>query len=313
MTSQRSRPECEIVQELNGRMKRRRFLTGGVWVLGSSLLPLARATAATDAPRWFSSVVWAVFENHGYDEIMRSLPRLSAHRNLVAEGRLLTHYYAVAHPSGPNYRAMVSGKTWGKAEQVRDTIPDAAPPPTVGTVLYDVAPVFTYHLAGRIAQRHDPFLDLKTPAHVGNGDDFERDLANNRLPPHCLVYLGWDDDNDMHSGPIERGDENLTDLKRVLGTSKWFNTADEHGLFPWLFICYDEDGKEFGRGDEHNHVFACWWRPWPYISPTSIDTCFTHYSFCYTVTANWGRRPLERATTDPPGMCPSTAMSEVFG
>jgi hypothetical protein len=215
---------------------------------------------------------------------------------------------------------MVSGTTWGTAEEIYNynTIPDDAPPSTLGTVLADVAPAYIYHLAGRIAHRHDPFHDLKTPGvNVRHSTaDLLSDLDDDKLklPKHSLVYVGWDDDNDMHGGTMQRGDENLHNLKLVklvVGRSKWFNLPDENGIFPWLFSCYDEDRSKWGGRRENNHVFACWWRP--LIKPRVIDTCYTHYSFCDTITANWGKEALNKEERHPQGQCPAETMGDVFG
>jgi hypothetical protein len=57
-------------------------------------------------------VIWIVFENEGYDQIVgnRKLPQTN---RLIASCGLATRYYGVGDPSLPNYIAMTSGGTWG--------------------------------------------------------------------------------------------------------------------------------------------------------------------------------------------------------
>src|SRR5438105_5116732 len=73
---------------------------------------LGRAGRAPARSRWWSSLVFGVFENHGFAQVAG----LPSHRRLAREGTVLARYTAVSHPSGPNYRAMISGATWGVGE-----------------------------------------------------------------------------------------------------------------------------------------------------------------------------------------------------
>src|SRR4051812_21718212 len=57
----------------------------------------------------FRKVVIIVLENTDYSEALNQ-PFLS---QLVSRGALLSNYYAVTHPSQPNYIALISGSTHG--------------------------------------------------------------------------------------------------------------------------------------------------------------------------------------------------------
>jgi phosphatidylinositol-3-phosphatase len=251
----------------------------------------APASAGPAASRWWSSIVWVVFENHPYSQVAG----LPSHRRLAAEGTVFTRYFAVGHPSGPNYRAMASGELWGRAEVVDAFHPTVA---SAGATALPPIPTFVYHLAGEIARRHDPFVDLHAPiAGTRTGlEAFRADLdgGTSRLPNRCLVYAGWDDDNDMHNRDIARADANLTALLDALAASPWFSTADGAGRYPALFFCYDEDD-----GTGNNRVFAALWgrgvRP-GLASPIR----HTHFGFCRTVSDNWGLPVLGRAANEAP-------------
>jgi acid phosphatase len=248
------------------------------WAAGAAIAAAVSGSPGRAAARsrWWSSLVFGVFENRGFDRVAD----LPSHRRLAREGMILARYSAVAHPSGPNYRAMVSGATWGKKETV-DTFH-----PSVGSeAAAQVPPIATYvhHLVGEIARKHNPLVDLHAPAvAVRHGlDAFRSDLAG-ALPSPALVYVGWDDRNNMHSGPPALADRNLTALLDMLAASPWFARPDREGRYPALFFCYDEDD---GQGD--NRVFAAWWGRGVRRGAVS-QTPYTHYSFCRTVTDNWG-------------------------
>ena len=67
-----------------------------------------RTDAAKDAP-----VVLIVLENHEYSSVVGSGDASFINDTLIPEGTLFTDYFAVSHPSLPNYLAMTSGSTQG--------------------------------------------------------------------------------------------------------------------------------------------------------------------------------------------------------
>jgi len=260
---------------------RRRALLGWAAATAAAAV-LGRPPHAAARGRWWSSLVFGVFENHGFDEVAG----LPSHRRLAREGTVLARYSAVAHPSGPNYRALISGATWGETETIDTFHPSLA---SQAAALHPPIPTYTYHLAGEIAHRHNPFLDLRAPvARVRRGlASLRGDLGT--LPAAVVVYVGWGDLDNMHSGTPARGDQNLSALLDTLAASSWFATPDREGRYPALFFCYDEDDY---RGA--NRVFAAWWGRGVRRGFVS-QVPHTHYSFCRTVTDNWGLPPLGRA------------------
>jgi acid phosphatase len=266
-------------------MYRRAFL--GWSAAAAAAAVLGRPYLAAARSRWWSSLVLGVFENHGFDEVAG----LPSHRRLAREGTVLARYSAVAHPSGPNYRALVSGATWGTAQTIETFHPSIA---SLAATLVPPIPTFVYHLEGEIARRHNPFLDLRAPvARVRHGLAALRGDLEGALPPAAMLYVGWDDLNNMHDGPPVRADQNLSALLDTLAASAWFTTPDREGRYPVLFFCYDED-----RGGA-NRVFAAWWGRRVRRGRIS-QIPHTHYSFCRTVTDNWGLPPLARATGSGP-------------
>jgi hypothetical protein len=72
------------------------------------------ALAGTDAVAAPSPVIVIVMENHERSSIEGSADA-DYLKSFEAAGRSFTHYYAVSHPSLPNYLAIASGSTKGKA------------------------------------------------------------------------------------------------------------------------------------------------------------------------------------------------------
>ncbi len=253
---------------------------------GATLL-WGRAPARA-AARWWSSLVFGVLENRAYSTV-ETLP---SHVRLAREGAVLSNYDAIGHPSGPNYRAMISGEAWGTGEIVDAFHPSVA---SAAAALVPPVPTYVYHLAGTIAARHNPFVDLHAPlaAQRRGFDVFRRDLAGG-LPPAALVYVGWDDDNDLHNGNFSLADRNVTNLLDALTESRWFTTPDGSGRYPALFLTYDENDGRAG-----NRVFAAWWGRGVSRGLTS-PRHHTHYGFCRTMTDNLGLDPLGRGADEPP-------------
>jgi len=261
-------------------MDRRAFLQ---WLGAAGALLLSRPRLVRGAGRWWSSLVWAVFENRGFSEVAA----LPSHRRLAREGTVLTRYFGVTHPSGPNYRAMASGETWGRAETVDTFHPSVA---SEAAVTSPSIPTYVYHISGAIARKHDPLTDLHAPiARTRHGLDALREDLRGGLPEACLVYAGWSDDDDLHNGDFARADRNLAALLDALDASPWFTTPDRSGRYPALFFCYDEDYRQ-----ADNRVFAAWWGRGVRRGGTSAIR-HTHYSFCRTMTDNWGLPALGRA------------------
>ena len=258
-------------------MDRRTFIAG---TIAAAAHVLGGAERAPAQGRWWSSLVFGLFENHTFDRVAE----LPSHQRLAREGTVLAQYFAVAHPSGPNYRALISGATWGHGETVNTFHPSIA---SAGAGLVPPVPTYIYHLAGTIAARHNPLVDLRAPvAGVRFGIDALREDLWGGLPSAALVYVGWDDRNNMHDGAAARADGNLTALLNLLAASPWFTGPDPQGRYPAFFFCYDE-------GDLHdNRVFAAWWGPGVRQGIIS-QTPHTHFSFCRTATENWGIPPLQ--------------------
>ncbi len=178
---------------------------------GSTTAPSAptRDRAATSDAT--SRMIVVVEENHSIGQIIGS-PRAPFLNRLAAKGALLTSYFAITHPSLPNYIAMVSGDTQGIASDCGGCNVDAP-------ILVDQleaagiswkaymeglpGPCSDAHTAGAYAKKHDPFMYFASVrdhpgrcAKVVPLDRLDADLAAGRLPR--LVFVTPNMDHDMH-------------------------------------------------------------------------------------------------------------------
>ncbi len=166
----------------------------------------------------------------------------------------LESYFAVAHPSLPNYLALVSGSTYEitsdctsctvSARNLADTLERAGKSwKTYAEGL--PRPGFTGAFAGRYAKKHDPFLYfrdvLARPARLRRIvplSQLGRDLAARGLPDFSLVVP--DLCHDMHDCSVATGD---AWLRRVLPPLLWSPQLRD-GV---VFVVFDEDDGGSGN------------------------------------------------------------------
>jgi hypothetical protein len=175
--------------------------------------------ARSAAPPAFSKVVVIVFENKGPRMIFDN-PAAPTFNALVRRYATLTHYDAVAHPSLPNYIALVSGSTQGiesncircsiAGRNLADTLQGAGK--TWKTYEEGLpAPGFEGRRVGWYAKKVNPFLyfrdvssDPRRLARIVPFSQLERDVAARRLPDFSLVVPNLC--HDMHSCSVQVGD-----------------------------------------------------------------------------------------------------------
>lgn len=83
-----------------------------------SLLPPADAVSAGSVPK-FDHVVVITLENKSYQKVIGN-PYMPTFNMYARDYTLLTQFYAVTHPSLPNYIAMIGGNTFGIEENCTD-------------------------------------------------------------------------------------------------------------------------------------------------------------------------------------------------
>ena len=198
-----------------------------------------------------SHVVLIVLENHEYDQVVGN-PEAPYLNRLARRGTLATNYYAVAHPSLPNYLALLGGSTFGIAENCTECAARGANLPSQlsrtgiswRAYMEDLPyPCFGGSEAGEYVKRHDPFMYFPSIAdnpsrcrQVVPASRLSADLRRHSLPSFAWLSPGLC--NDAHNCGIAVADTHLSRLvpriARQLGP---------HGI---LVVSFDEGTTSAG-------------------------------------------------------------------
>jgi phosphatidylinositol-3-phosphatase len=253
----------------------------------------------------------------------RAAPGINA---MASEYGLATHYDAVAHPSEPNYVALVGGDTFG----IHDDGPfvkNAVDAPSLATQLdaahrtwrgyyEDIPAAGSLALShGLYASKHSGFLnfvsvqrDPHRAEHLVGFDELRSDARDGHLPNFALIVPNLC--NDMHGAwgagvpsscwplpthaLISRGDAAFTAIVRLLMASKeWKSSAN--AAIVLVFDEDDGDGRE-GGGGRIPAVVITNHGPRHLSDPTP----YTHYSLLRTIEAAFGLPYLGNARTATP-------------
>lgn len=294
-------------------MKRYLYLA----LLLSGLVELAFAQPSTQL-RPFSHVFVIVLENRGYNQVIGN-PDLPTLNELVKTYGLAKNYYAVAHPSLPNYVALISGGTWGShsdnPDQTFDQLTLAGQLEQHGLTwkgymqgLPEAG--FTGAHAGLYAKKHDPFMlfpaiaqDPARAAHVVPLSQLGQDFGDNRVPNFAFIVP--DLCHDLHGAPSCSAGKALdaaadTFVKRwvnaIMASSAWQGNAA-------IIITFDEGGENLGallgldRGGGHIATIVIAREG---SHPLVSNTPYTHYSLLRTLEQAWDLPYLGKAAQAQP-------------
>jgi hypothetical protein len=265
----------------------------------------------------FSHIFVVVMENKEAKRILGSdqTPYLN---QLAAEYGRAARYYGVAHPSLPNYLALLAGDTLGVTENCQrcfQAAPNLADQLEARGLTWKAyfesmpAPCFTGDSRdGLYVQKHNPFIYFDgirdDPARCGRIvplDRWSEDLASGTVDN--LVWLGPNLRSSTHDGSIAEGDRWLaTSVPGVLASAAF----QQDGL---LVITYDEGdstaaccGQRTGGGQ----IVTVLASPLGRRGFTS-DTPHNHYSLLRTIEDAWGLDRLGHA-----GDASVASMAEFF-
>jgi phosphatidylinositol-3-phosphatase len=198
--------------------------------------------------------VWVfVLENHSYDEIIDN-PDVPYLNRLAHKHAMATQYYAVAHPSLPNYLAMISGSTHSctsngcQGNYRGRTLAGQFSGHGLrwrGFIEGLPEPGYTGRDSGKYTRHHNPFVYFRSivqkPRQRNRIVPFRQFRRSLRRPP-ALSYIVPTDDHNMHSGSEAVADAWLHNwIPRVMA-SRGFR---HHGA---IFITWDEASKGDSSG-----------------------------------------------------------------
>jgi hypothetical protein len=283
------------------RPSRRCFPAWIVWATSLSTLGFpasARAQAGSAPPggKHFDQVIIVVLENQGTDQALAD-PYISS---LTRKGAWFSRYYAITHPSFPNYLAIVAGSTFGLDS-------DHRPPPLKGATIADRLEEkgLTWKSyaedypggcylgsaagAGRVtptaaptelyARKHVPLLAFASIegnparcARVVGASQFMRDARSGKLPNYSFYTPNMF--NDGHDTSLEVSSKWLRGFIRALdGTIAMHQRT-------LLVVTWDE-----GEGRENKVLTVLLG---PVVNPGKYRTPLTHYGLLRTITENFG-------------------------
>jgi hypothetical protein len=253
--------------------------------LALALPPAAAAARKAPVPA-FRHVLVVVFENKERGDVAAAPTFARLERRYAS----LASYFAVTHPSLPNYLALVSGSTHGITEDCTDCVVDARSLADTLTAAHKTWKTYAEGLpsagwtgasAGRYAKKHDPFLYFRSvlaePAQrrrVVPYEELARDVARNRLPSFALVVPNLCDD--MHDCSVATGDAWLrTQIVPLLETPALRGSV--------VFVVFDEGTSTAGGG---GNVAAL--ALGPLVRPGAVSAEPTsHYGLLRTIEDGW--------------------------
>lgn len=242
-----------------------------------------------------------VLENRELPEVIGS-PEAPFVTYLANRGALAVNYYAVAHPSLPNYLALLGGSTYGITENCTECVvagPNLATQLSRAGVSWKAymggmpSPCYTGDDVGAYAKRHNPFVYFpsitalpKRCARIVPEADLWADLERHRLP--AFAWLTPDLCRDAHDCAFEAADYYLSLL-----VPRLMRQLGPHGL---LVLTFDEGTSDSGGGGWIATVLAG-----PEV-PHGIEVrrVATHYSLLASLEDRFGLPRLGLATFAQP-------------
>ncbi|HEX9037522.1 MAG TPA: alkaline phosphatase family protein [Ktedonobacterales bacterium] len=297
-------------------------------------------TSAGPMPR-YEHIIVIVMENTTYDDIIgsSSAPTINA---LASKYGLATNYWAVAHPSEPNYVAMIGGDTFGIGDDNSYKV-NAVTVSNLATQLeaarltwksYQQSMPYagfageTYPSGGNTlyASKHNPFMNFlgawpaaertQTLAHIVPDTQLAGDLKNAITFPN-LAFISPDLCNDMHgasgcaSNLTATGDAYVNQAMQEITASDIWTAHDTNTA---VVVVWDEAegavslGGPDGIAADGGHVAAL---VLTNHGPRGLrdNTPYNHYALLLSIQSAFGLSCLRNS-------CPQTgkivAMSRLF-
>ena len=187
-------------------------------------------------------IVVVIDENQSFQDVIGS-PDAPFVNSLTAQGTLFTNYFAIGHPSQPNYLAMYSGSTQGVTGDSTYHFPTT---PSLGGELQQAGYSFAgYAESGETAAYHEAWLSFGDSANSGlDFSQFPTSGNFSQLPTVSFVIPNLNDDMTTDLGlpeaqTIGQGDQWLSD-----NLGAYINWAkSNNSLFVFTFDEDDDTGN----------------------------------------------------------------------
>jgi phospholipase C len=272
-------------------------------------LPTVNVSTPTSLVPSFEHIVLILFENKEFGDVIgnQDMPEFN---RLADKYTLLTQYYAVRHPSLPNYIALIGGDTFGIDSDCKDCFINATSLPDLieasgrswKTYQEDMPEPCYLGSTSDYAQKHNPFVYFdpirlnkdRCQRSVVPLTDLNADLQGGSLPN--FVFITPNLCNDSHDCSLDVADSWLKNLLATL-----IPALDTKGQ-PYLVVLVFDEGD--GKGSCCGLPAKAGGRvPVVLISPLvkqafQDDTPYTHYSLLKTISESWGLSYLGRTADD---------------
>ena len=247
----------------------------------------------------FGHIAIIMFENKEFGSVIGN-PLMPTYNRLAQEYSLLTQYYAIRHPSLPNYIALTGGDTFGIDRNCEDCFINATSLPdlieasgrTWKTYQEDMPqPCFlgSTHL---YAQKHNPYIYFDpirlNPERCARSivplTAMQTDITANALPNFMFIKPNLC--NDSHDCSLDVSDAWLTNLLNTL-----IPALDATGQTYFVAMLFEEGQGEHtccglpepGGGRVPMVIYS------PQVQNGFEDpTPYTHYSLLKTISEAWG-------------------------
>ncbi len=263
------------------------------------------ATSTVPAPGAGHKVLVIMEENHSASEALSQMPKLAAYADQYGRA---TQYFAISHPSLPNYVAIWSGSTQGITSDC-DPGPGCSPAgPTVwGQTLAAGETAKAYQeamtsncqtaSAGTYAARHGPWSYFADPADLAGcqandvplgtttGGSLLTDVQQGHLP--VTGEITPDVDNDAHDGTLAQADTWLGSWLPLIMAGPDFRSGHLT-----VIITFDEDDSS--EGNQVPFVVID-----PRLSHVVVNGTFNHYALTRWLEENAGVSLLRNAVSAP--------------
>jgi hypothetical protein len=250
-----------------------------------------------------------VFENKEFDTVIGN-PEVPLFNQLARDHTLLTQYFAVMHPSLPNYIAMIGGDTFEIDSNCEDCFIDAQSLPdlieasgrTWRTYQEDMPSPCFVGSANDYAQKHNPFIyfnPIRLDAErcqkgIVPFTQLQTDLDAGALPN--FIFITPDMCHSSHDCPLYEVDEFIEELFEYL-----IPALDASGKSYLVVLTFEEGETNLsccGLPEEAGgRVPTILYSPQA-KSGIEDPTPYTHYSLLKTISIAWGLPLLGHANED---------------
>ena len=257
----------------------------------------------------FEHIVMVLFENKEFGSVVGN-SAMPYYNQLAQENTLLTQYYAIRHPSLPNYIALIGGDTFGIHSDCNDCFVNAPSLPDLieasgrswKTYQEDMPQPCFLGGAHDYAQKHNPFVyfdpirldQARCERSVVPLGDLNTDIQAGALPNYIFITPNLC--NDAHDCDLNVADAWLANLLTTLVP------ALDATSQPYLIVLTFDEGQGnhscCGLPEEAGGRVAT-----VLVSPSAKsafqdDTPYTHYSLLKTIAESWGLSYLGHAADE---------------